>query len=178
MFSFYNDLDTLKQSDWQIKKDFKYTILHPFRGYLRDESIEEMIEIEVTLSICTLWKGVPHGLASIQYEDPYMKYYTFVGVGMFNHGKLHNSSFTCLSGDSTGMTLSKMENGRPADGSYHTFFNGEGKTHNVDSLEARTDVSGQQKYSGQVDKQKRWNGLGKWWKDDGNIYIGGFEKMC
>jgi hypothetical protein len=65
MFSFYNDLDTLKQSDWQIKKDFKYTILHPFRGYLRDESIEEMIEIEVTLSICTLWKGVPHGLASI-----------------------------------------------------------------------------------------------------------------
>jgi hypothetical protein len=42
MFSFYNDLDSLKQSDWQIKKDFKYKILHPFKDYDGDTSIEAM----------------------------------------------------------------------------------------------------------------------------------------
>jgi hypothetical protein len=29
MFDFYNDLNALKQSDWQIKRDFKYKFLHP-----------------------------------------------------------------------------------------------------------------------------------------------------
>ena len=42
LFSFYNDLDALKQSDWQIKKDFKYKILHPFKMYDEDTSVENM----------------------------------------------------------------------------------------------------------------------------------------
>jgi hypothetical protein len=42
LFSFYNDLDALKQSDWQIKKDFKYKILHPYKYYKADTSIEAM----------------------------------------------------------------------------------------------------------------------------------------
>ena len=42
LFSFYNDLDALKQSDWQMKKNFKYKILHPFKDYDEDTSIEAM----------------------------------------------------------------------------------------------------------------------------------------
>ncbi len=42
MFSFYNDLDALKQSDYQIKKDFKYKIVHPYYDYDNDTSIDEM----------------------------------------------------------------------------------------------------------------------------------------
>jgi hypothetical protein len=42
LFSFYNDLDALKQSDLQIKKDFKYKILHPSIRYYEDTSIEAM----------------------------------------------------------------------------------------------------------------------------------------
>ena len=175
MFSFYNNLDDLKQSDWQIKKDFKYKILHPFQSYRPDTSIEAMTNIEVTLSICTLWNGVPHGLASIQFEHPDNDAYSFNGVGVFNHGKLHCSPFTSLEGDGTGHSFSKMENGRPADGSYFTYFYGDDSTQNLDSLEKETDVSGWQRYSGQLDKERRWNGQGKWWKNDGTIYIGGWK---
>jgi hypothetical protein len=42
LFDFYNDLDSLKQSDWQFKQDFKYKIVHPSNIYLEDTPIEEM----------------------------------------------------------------------------------------------------------------------------------------
>jgi hypothetical protein len=29
-FSFYNDLESLNISDFQIKQDYKYTIVHPY----------------------------------------------------------------------------------------------------------------------------------------------------
>ena len=57
-----------------------------------------------------------------------------------------------------------MQDGRPADGSYFTCFN---------KLEEET--TGEQFYSGQVDKEMRWNGQGKWWREDGTIYIGGWK---
>ncbi len=117
-----------------------------------------MDQIEVTVSICTLWKGLPHGLAAIQYEDPDYDGYSFTGVGVFNNGQLHNTLFTCIEGDGTGYSFSNMQNGRPADGSYYTQFNEDGCTQYVDSKETRTDVSGWQCYSGQVDKEKRYNG--------------------
>ena len=101
-----------------------------------------MDQIDATLQICTLYKGVPHGLAVIQYTDPDSKALSFVGVGMFNHGQLHNAPFTLVDGDKDGLSLSKMQNGRPADGSYYTYFYPNGRTIPVDSLKAKTDVSG------------------------------------
>jgi hypothetical protein len=74
----------------------------------------------VTLSICTLYKGLPHGLAAFKYEDTDDDLLSFNGVGIFNHGQLHNTPFMCLIGDGSGLSFSKMENGRPADATYHT----------------------------------------------------------
>ena len=68
-----------------------------------------------------------------------------------------------------------MHNGRPADGSNMTQFYKNGYSQDVDSLDAQTDVSEWQYYSGQVDKQRRANGKGKSWDDDGSIYIGGYK---
>ena len=101
-----------------------------------------MEQIEATLQICTLYNGVPHGLAVIQYTNPESKDLSFVGVGVFNHGQLHNAPFSWVNGYNYGRSLSKMQNGRPADGSYLTYFNRNGYTQHVDSLEAKTDVSG------------------------------------
>jgi hypothetical protein len=82
----------------------------------------------VTLEICTLFKGLPHGIAIITYTDPgdnnLKKYFgidfdsSFRGVGVFVHGQLHNAPFTYLDANGWGRSLSKMQNGKPADGSY------------------------------------------------------------
>ena len=74
----------------------------------------------MTLEICTLYKGLPHGIAIITYTHPKSKGDSFRGVGVFVHGQLHNAPFTCLQGDGEGRSLSKMQNGRPAEGSYYT----------------------------------------------------------
>ncbi len=55
-----------------------------------------MAYINVTLEICTLYKGVPHGIASMYYTDPENKGLSFIGVGVFHHGQLHNSPFTFI----------------------------------------------------------------------------------
>ena len=55
-----------------------------------------MENIEVTLEICTVYKGTPHGLAIIKYNDPDDNKLSFKGVGVFNQGKLSNSSFSCI----------------------------------------------------------------------------------
>ncbi len=101
-----------------------------------------MAQISVTLEMCTLYKGVPHGIASINYTDPEDKELSFRGVGVFHHGQLHNAPFTCLPGDGISFSFSKMHNGRPADGSYHTQFIKDGFTDIVDSLEEETQVGG------------------------------------
>ena len=61
-----------------------------------------MHNIEVTLEICTVYKGTPYGLAIIKYNDPENDYLSFKGVGVFNQGKLSNSSFTCIRKDGVG----------------------------------------------------------------------------
>ena len=158
-----------------MKKNFKHHIVHPFKDSVETQ-IEEMEQIEVTLSICTLWKGQPHGLATIQYKDPNDDDYSFTGVGVFNHGKLHDTSFTCFSeAEGEGFAFTNMQNGKPADGSYLTQFREDGKTQQVDSKETWTDVSGWQSYSGQVNREKVWHGKGKVWYLDGDIYFGRFE---
>jgi hypothetical protein len=92
--------------------------------------------------MCTLYKGLPHGIALIAYTDPQSKFYSFRGVGVFVHGQLNNSPFTWVTGDGKRFSLSKMQNGRPADGSYLTFFYGNGETQYVHSLEKKTNVQG------------------------------------
>jgi hypothetical protein len=70
--------------------------------------------------MCTIYKGVPHGIAIINYENPSYYHLSFRGVGVFDHGKLNNAPFTWVDGDGEVLSLSKMQNGRPADGSYLT----------------------------------------------------------
>ncbi len=100
-----------------------------------------MTQISVTLEMCTVYKGVPHGIAIINYtcenED-----YSFRGVGVFHHGQLHDAPFSCLQGDGWAHSFSMMHKGRPADGSYHTQFYSDGVTDIVDSLEEWTHVGG------------------------------------
>jgi hypothetical protein len=74
----------------------------------------------VTVEMCTFYKGLPHGIALIAYTDPEEKWLSFRGVGVFVHGQLNNAPFTWVNGNGDGVSLSKMQNGRPADGSYET----------------------------------------------------------
>jgi hypothetical protein len=92
--------------------------------------------------MCTLYKDLPHGTALISYTDPNWKPHSFRGVGVFYHGKLNNAPFTWVNGEGNGLSLSKMHNGRPADGSYITYFCGYGATQHVDSLKAKKNVQG------------------------------------
>lgn len=54
---------------------------------------DDTFEIEATLELCTVYNGVPYGLAIINYDE-YNK--SFRGVGIFDEGKLHQTSFTCI----------------------------------------------------------------------------------
>ena len=73
-------------------------MVHPFREYYNDTPVEKMDKISVTLEICTLYNGLPHGIAIIQYKDPENNFDSFRGVGVFNHGQLHNAPFICFDG--------------------------------------------------------------------------------
>ena len=68
-----------------------------------------------------------------------------------------------------------MENGRPAQNSYLTSFYNNGCKQHVESLKNKTDVSGWYCFSGQIDKEKRVNGLARRCDDDGSIYIGQYK---
>jgi hypothetical protein len=96
----------------------------------------------VTLELCTVYKGVPYGLAIIKYSHPDDKDFSFRGVGVFSQGKLRHSSFTCIRGNNNGLSYTKMENGRPADNSYATYFCPKGYKQNVFSLNKEIVVSG------------------------------------
>ena len=100
-----------------------------------------MKQISVTLQICTLYHGLPHGIALIDYKDPEYEWESFRGLGVFNLGKLHNEPFTCVRGDGWRYSFSKMQNERPADGSYYTQFNRNVETQHLDSLKTNTNVS-------------------------------------
>ena len=92
--------------------------------------------------MCTVYKGVPYGLAIIKYSHPDNIGLSFKGIGVFNQGKLNYSSFTCIMGDGFGRSFTKMENGRPVDNSYMTLFNPKGYKQNVFSLKNEIVVSG------------------------------------
>jgi hypothetical protein len=107
--------------------------------YLEETAIENMEMVEVTLDMCTLYKGVPYGLAFISCTHPLLP--NFKGIGVFNEGKLTGAPFTCIN-SGWGISFSKMENGRPADNSYFTTFSPNGCKEHVESLKYKTDVSG------------------------------------
>ncbi len=70
--------------------------------------IENQIKHEVTLKLCTLYKGVPYGPAYIQFthSDPNQKWLSFDGVGIFTEGKLHMGPFTAIDGNGYGYSQS------------------------------------------------------------------------
>jgi hypothetical protein len=65
-----------------------------------------------------------------------------------------------------------MENGRPAQNSYFTIFYYNGYKQHVESLKKKTDASGWYYLSGQINKERRTNGIARRCDDDGSIYIG------
>ena len=117
-------------------------MVHPYIQYMESNPIETMDQISVTLEMCTVYKGVPHGIAIINYTDPEYEDYSFRGLGVFHHGQLHDAPFSCLPGDRWARSFSKMHNGRPADASYETQFYADGERQYVDSWEEKTDVGG------------------------------------
>lgn len=131
-----------------------------------------MDQITVNLEICTLYKGVPYGLALIKYEDQDDEEKSFKGLGIFNDGQLHNGPFTCFRGNGVGRSIIHMLYGRPADGSYFTDFDTDQKMQYVDSLQYKTDVKDWQFGSGQINKEMFYHGLAKHWNADGSILIG------
>ena len=105
-FSFYNDVDSLGVRDVQIKRDFKCQIVTPFAPYNPPIPVENMPKLNVTLKLCTLYKGVPYGPAYIEYTHPDNKALSFDGVGVFNEGRLHLGPFSAITGNSVGVSFS------------------------------------------------------------------------
>ncbi len=62
---------SLTPSDLQMKRDFKWGMFAPHSTF-NEIPIENLPKYEVTLKLCTLYKGVPYGPAYIQYtqSDP------------------------------------------------------------------------------------------------------------
>jgi hypothetical protein len=83
-FSFYKDVDSLTASDLQMKTDFEYDIVHPYRYYQSSTPIENMDRVKVILKLCTLLKGVPYGPAYIKCTIPGDERSSFKGVGVFD----------------------------------------------------------------------------------------------
>ena len=70
--------------------------------------------IDVILELCTVFKGVPHGLALMIYNDPQSKENSFKGLGILESGKLNNTPFLYVDGENHSSFISKMIDGRPA----------------------------------------------------------------
>ena len=68
--------------------------------------------------------------------------------------------------------MNNMHNGRPKHHSYYTEFYPHEQSDNVHSNYEYTDVSGWQRYSGKVDKDRKGDGEGKTWYTGGVIQIG------
>jgi hypothetical protein len=81
--------------------------------------------IQINLVYCTTYRSKPFGLAHIKYDGAIeaRRYENFHGLGFFSaEGMLHEGPFVAT--DATGYTrfFAKMENGRPAENHYMTYF--------------------------------------------------------
>jgi hypothetical protein len=161
-FSFYKDYETLKMTDLEFKESITYNMIHPYQQFVKSKPISEIPRYDMTLSKCTLYKGVPYGLAHISFKHPTIDSLSFEGMGVFTDGKLHMGPFTFQDGDGWRRSYSLMIDGRPADSSFYTLFFENGYTRNVESLKTSTDVSGYQYKSSRV-QQALSHGEGKQW---------------
>jgi hypothetical protein len=80
MWDCLKNLEALKIDDVRTAIDFDHEIIHPLRYYEEETPITKMDKIRVKLEICTLYKGVPCGIAVIRYQDT-LKDISFRGVG-------------------------------------------------------------------------------------------------
>ena len=95
-----------------MKKNFKYTIIHPTEKYRKNTDFEEMQKIEVTLELCTIYKNKPFGPAIIIYTDCKNNDYSFKGAGVFNeNGEL--KTFSAMDACGWGYLVNNMQHGRP-----------------------------------------------------------------
>jgi hypothetical protein len=90
-FEFFKNYKEIKSSELRFETDFEYTMVHPCH--------RDIVYVKVILEICTTYKGVPYGPALINYKDPDLKSCSFRGIGVFNEGKLHMTTFTLIDGD-------------------------------------------------------------------------------
>ncbi len=160
-------------TDLEFKESFTYNMIHPYIQLPKPVAISEIPRYDMTLSKCTLYKGVPYGLAHISFKHPTNDYASFEGMGVFTDGKLHMGPFTCQQGDGSRCSYSLMIDGRPADSSFYTGFFPNGYTRNVESPKTSTDVSGYQFRSSRV-QQALSHGEGKEWLSKGRIFIGDY----
>ena len=172
-FSFYKDYETLKMTDLEFKESFTYNMIHPYYQCPKPLPISEIPRYDMTLSKCSLYKGVPFGLAHISFKHPTEEFASFEGMGVFTDGKLHMGPFTFQDGDGLRRSYSLMIDGRPADSSFYTGFLENGITRYVESLKTSTDVSGYQCLSSRV-QQALSHGEGKEWLTKGRMFIGDY----
>lgn len=97
--------------------------------------------MEMTLKMCTLYKGRPYGPAFIKFVHRHIKDLSFEGVGIFTNGKLDQGPFFCVDGEGIAASYSLMLDGRPADEHYATYFFGKKSVFEVNSRSNDTDVS-------------------------------------
>jgi hypothetical protein len=81
MWACLQNLEALKRDDVRTAIDFEHEIIHPYKWYFKETAIAKMEKIKVILEICTLYKGVPCGIAIIRYQKPGDQNYSFRGVG-------------------------------------------------------------------------------------------------
>jgi hypothetical protein len=68
---------------------------------------------------------------------------SFSGVGVFDkNGKLHNTAFSCIKGNGERFLFTNMEEGRPGQNSYMTWFNDDDRYGYDTSKNAMSDFSG------------------------------------
>jgi hypothetical protein len=175
-FSFYKDYETLKVTDLEFKESFSYKMIHPYEQHVNPVATSEILRYDMTLSKCTLYKGVPYGLAHISFKHPTLDWLSFEGMGVFTDGKLHMGPFTCqCGGKGYRRSYSLMIDGRPADSSFYTQFSYNRLKLIVESLKTSIDVSGYQYRSSRV-QQAVPHGEGKEWLSNGRIFIGDFKE--
>jgi hypothetical protein len=81
MWACLQNLEALKRDDVRTAIEFKHEIIHPYKWYNEETLIAKMEKITVILEICTLYNGVPCGIAIIRYQHPDDIFESFRGVG-------------------------------------------------------------------------------------------------
>ena len=84
--------------------------------------------------------------------------------------------FTCITGYGNRNQIATMINGRPQDNGQIAYFIMDEYKLNVTSLTKKEDVSGLCSYLGQSDSDFYCKGYGRYFLDNGSVFIGNFER--